>query len=267
MPFGLPEDTIRKITGILAAHPSVEKIVLFGSRAKGNARPGSDIDLAVVGTSLTSNDLLDLSVGVDRLEIAQKTDIIDYLKINDPALIDHIGRVGVVLYENGLSRSFGLPPVIDDRSKYLILGTFPSELSILQQNYYASPDNRFWQVLLKVLEEHFTEDYDKRLEILKKHSIALWDMVESCMIKGRGDSGISEETVNVPVKLAESFPNLRYLIFNGNRPLQFFAKHRLTDDPLVLVPPFPSTSNRYTRLTLAEKIERWSTLRYLPGFK
>ena len=267
MPFGLPTDTIRKITEILAAHTSVEKIVLFGSRAKGNAHPGSDIDLAVTGTSLTLNDFLDFSIQVDRLEIPQKTDIIDYRKINDQALIDHIKRVGIVLYENGLFRSFGLPPVLDERSEFLVLGTFPSDLSLHQQKYFANPDNQFWQILLTVLKEPFTDDYDKQLAILRKHRIALWDIIESCIRKGGGDSGISEETVNDPVKLFELFPNLRYLIFNGNRPLQYFAKHQLDEDPLVMVLPFPSTNSRYTRLTMAEKIERWNTMQYIPGFK
>ncbi|MBW6479199.1 MAG: DNA-deoxyinosine glycosylase [Bacteroidales bacterium] len=267
MPFGLPAETIRNITGIIAANPSVEKIVLFGSRAKGNAVPGSDIDLAVTGTSLVLNDFLDFSLQVDRLEIPQKADIIDYRKISDDALIDHIKRVGIVLYENGLYRSYGLSPVADERSEFLILGTFPSEMSLQQQKYYANPKNQFWQILLSVMKEPFTDDYGRRLALLKKHRIALWDIVESCIRKGSGDSGITDETANDPAKLIETYPNLRYMIFNGNRSLQYFAKHERNEDPLVMVPSFPSTSSRYTRLTLAEKTERWKVMRFIPGFR
>jgi len=267
MPFGLPTETIRKITGILSAHPSVEKVILFGSRAMGTAGPGSDIDIAVTGPGLTLNDFLDFSLQIERLEIPQKADIIDYLKIKDQALIDHINRVGVVLYENGSSRYYGLPPVADENSEFLILGTFPSEMSLEQQQYYANPKNQFWQILFSLMEETYTDDYGQRVVILKKHRIALWDIIESCIRQGSGDSGISYETANDPAKLVEIFPRLRYLIFNGNRSLQYFAKHQRIEDPLVMVLPFPSTSNRYTRLSLTEKIERWKAMRYIPGFR
>jgi len=77
----------------------IEKVFLFGSRAKGNFRPGSDIDLAVSGNNLSLNDILDLSIELDTLELPYKFDIILLKKVKEKALLEHINRLGIVLFE------------------------------------------------------------------------------------------------------------------------------------------------------------------------
>jgi len=266
MPFGLPIETISRITETIAANSSVNRITLFGSRAKGNPRPGSDIDIAITGAGLLLDDFLNFSLQIDRLELAQKVDLVDHQKINDNDLVEHIRRVGVVLYENGRCRKYGLPPMVDDRSRILILGSFPSETSLDYQQYYANPSNGFWKVIFPVLNEPFTEDYQQRVFVLKKHRIALWDVIESCFREGSKDNAIKEATPNDLKELIKKFPSLRYLLFNGTNPVQFFIKLGLDEGPLVFVPSFPSTSGLNTRLTLREKIDRWGAIRYIPGF-
>lgn len=266
MPFGLSTKAITGITATIAANSTVSKIVLFGSRAKGNPKPGSDIDIAVTGPGLSLDDFLNFSQQFDSMELAQKVDIIDYQRINDNELIEHIRRVGVVLYENNLFRKYGLPPVIDNHSKILILGSFPSEVSLECQRYYANSRNSFWKVLLSALNEPFTGDYQQDLSIIENHNIALWDVIESCIRDGSQDSGIIYEKPNDLKALIKSFPYLTHLVFNGSNPVRYFTKHGLNEEHLVLVPCFPSTSSLYARLSFNEKIDRWKAIRYIPGF-
>jgi hypoxanthine-DNA glycosylase len=156
----------------------------------------------------------------------------------------------------------GLPPIIDGNSRFLILGTFPSVISLEKQEYYANPANHFWKILYRIWDTPFTEDYGQRLQFLAKHKIALWDVLASCERIGSGDNKIKNEKPNKLRALIRQYPNLTHLFFNGNKPLEFFVKHKLTEGRLVPVPTFPSTSPANTHLGLELKIERWRLLRF-----
>jgi uncharacterized protein len=85
---------------VLARYPQVETAVLYGSRAKGNYKPGSDIDLTLYGDEeLTLRVLLRLMSEMDDLLLPYTIDLSIYHTIDDPDLIDHIERVGVPFYE------------------------------------------------------------------------------------------------------------------------------------------------------------------------
>ncbi len=98
--FGLDEGDIGKINDVLRRYPQVGKAILYGSRAKGNYRIGSDIDLALAG-----HDDLDLSVlvkimeEIDDLLLPYTFDLSILHRIKDPDVLDHIRRVGIVFYE------------------------------------------------------------------------------------------------------------------------------------------------------------------------
>ncbi len=97
--YGLNDELLTKIAAILSTNNRVDEALLFGSRAKGNFRTGSDIDIALKGTSLVSNDLLHLSIDLDELETPYQFDLVIYQRITEPALRDHIDRVGQLLYQ------------------------------------------------------------------------------------------------------------------------------------------------------------------------
>ena len=97
--FGLKETTIEKIGAVLAKFPQVEKAVLYGSRAKGNYKNGSDIDLTLHGTDLTLNVLYKISLEIDDLLLPYTIDLSIFEQLTDPDFIEHIQRVGVVFYE------------------------------------------------------------------------------------------------------------------------------------------------------------------------
>ncbi len=96
--FGLKPSVIERINAVLARTPAVERAVIYGSRAKGNYRAGSDIDLAVFGEALTEAVVLDISNRLDDLLLPWKIDLSWFQSIQNADLIDHIQRVGIECY-------------------------------------------------------------------------------------------------------------------------------------------------------------------------
>jgi len=98
MQFGLSDSDIQQMQEVFTAHPSVREVLIFGSRAMGNYGPGSDIDLAVVSDTLTFDDLLELNVSIERIGLLYKIDLLDFKRITDPDVREHIQRAGKVFY-------------------------------------------------------------------------------------------------------------------------------------------------------------------------
>jgi len=99
MSFGLPDELIEKITSILHAYPEVEKAIIYGSRAKGNFREGSDIDMVIQGKKLTNEIRNQIFWEIDELNSPYSLDLTLYHQINSSELIQHIDRVGKLLYQ------------------------------------------------------------------------------------------------------------------------------------------------------------------------
>jgi predicted nucleotidyltransferase len=98
MIYGLPEQAIDKINKIFSSHSTIEKAVLYGSRAKGSYKNGSDIDITLFGT-LAFQELLQIETELDDLLLPWMIDLSLYDQINNPLLRDHIERVGKIFYE------------------------------------------------------------------------------------------------------------------------------------------------------------------------
>lgn len=99
MKFGLTDTTIAKLHAVFARFPEVEKAILYGSRAKGNFKTGSDIDLTLVGQALTSELRSKIAWELDDLLLPYTIDLSLFHELNHAELLDHIQRVGVVFYE------------------------------------------------------------------------------------------------------------------------------------------------------------------------
>lgn len=97
---GIDEVSFNKIINLFSLHPSLTEVVLYGSRAKGNYREGSDIDLALKGRSLNSTLLTRIEWDYDRLLLPWKLDLIVYDDIQNKDLKEHIDRVGVVVFSH-----------------------------------------------------------------------------------------------------------------------------------------------------------------------
>jgi predicted nucleotidyltransferase len=97
--FGLSEKTIQAINDRFAAFPQIEKAVIYGSRAKGNYKNGSDIDLTLYGRDLTTQLQGKIENELDELLLPYTIELSIFEKLSDPDFVDHIQRVGMVFYE------------------------------------------------------------------------------------------------------------------------------------------------------------------------
>lgn len=87
------------IDRIFSQYPHVEEVIVFGSRAKGNYKPGSDIDLAIKGADLTREDLCSLTEAFEESLLPFFVDLLAYSSISNPDLKAHIDRVGITIYK------------------------------------------------------------------------------------------------------------------------------------------------------------------------
>ena len=97
--FGLSEDTLEKIRKVFSSFSEIEEVVIYGSRAKGNFKPGSDVDLTLKGGKLTHNILNRVNLKLDDLLLPYIIDTSLFGNIDNKDLLDHINRVGKVFYK------------------------------------------------------------------------------------------------------------------------------------------------------------------------
>lgn len=96
--FGLPAHAVERLRGVFKGWPQIQRVLLYGSRAKGNYRPGSDIDLAIESEELSLSQLFAIENQIDDLLLPWMVDLSLKHHIDNPALLDHIARVGVTFY-------------------------------------------------------------------------------------------------------------------------------------------------------------------------
>lgn len=152
-----------------------------------------------------------------------------------------------------------LQPLIDDSSRVLILGTMPGDQSIAKQQHYGNNGNHFWKIVFTIFNENFSESYEDRKALLKKHHIALWHVLSSCKREGSSDSKITNETVNDFASLHLKYPNIKHVFFESKSAAKFFHKYT-TPYPGIAYFTLPSTSGLYAGISLSQKIENWKIL-------
>ena len=148
------------------------------------------------------------------------------------------------------------PPIINENSKILILGSIPGVKSLEMQQYYAHPQNKFWKIIFELFNEKFTKDYDERIKILEKHHIALWDVIDTCERKGSLDSEIRNEEANKIEELLQNFPNIKAIFCNGQKSHKNLQKilGKKFRMPIIVL---PSTSPAYAGLSYFDKLKSW----------
>ncbi len=102
MSYGLKYSDINKINILFSKHQTISRVILYGSRAKGNYRTGSDIDLTIQGKNIDLTTLLEIETELDDLLLPYKIDLSLYNKIENRDLVDHINRVGITFYNKEL---------------------------------------------------------------------------------------------------------------------------------------------------------------------
>jgi len=96
--YGLPQQKLTSFIDILSKYKEIKEVVLFGSRAKGNYKSGSDIDLAIKGENIDIQIITELNKDAEKIWFPYTLDFVIYEQINEPALNQHIDRVGIPIY-------------------------------------------------------------------------------------------------------------------------------------------------------------------------
>ena len=162
------------------------------------------------------------------------------------------------------NRIFSFPPIIDESSEILILGSIPGQKSLEKQEYYAHPQNKFWRIIFELFNEIFTTDYTKKIQILEKHHIALWDVIDTCERKASLDSEIRKEEANKIEELLHNYPNIKAIFCNGQKSYKNLQKILSKDFHLPII-ALPSTSPAHASLRYEEKLLSWQKIKnYLP---
>ena len=157
-----------------------------------------------------------------------------------------------------IKRSF--PPVVDERTRLLLLGSLPGEQSLARRQYYGNPRNHFWRLMSAVVGADLVGlSYEQRLRALLDAGVGLWDTVGAATRRGSLDGAIRGHEPNALPELVAGLPGLRAVGFNGGKSAALGMK-QLGGVPRLALIALPSSSPAYT-LPFEAKRESWLQLR------
>ena len=148
-------------------------------------------------------------------------------------------------------------PIVFEQSRILILGSFPSLDSFKYDFYYAHPRNQFWKILNTLYHEN-ARTKEEKIALLKKHRLALWDIVASCERTNSSDANLKNVTPNDIPSLLKRYPSIKTIAFTGKKAYSIYRKHYKNLDIETRILPSPSPA--YAAMSLDEKIETYDKL-------
>jgi len=162
------------------------------------------------------------------------------------------------------SREYGLPPVIGNEPKVLILGSFPSKMSLAAQLYYANPRNHFWRIMQILFSLDDDRAAGENQQALEECHVALWDMVASRSFQtGAMDRDIRDPVMNDIPAFLQEHPTIRFIGLNGGKAAEFFKKvipETAIHSSTIAIMRLPSTSPANATYSLAQKLEEWRVI-------
>lgn len=147
------------------------------------------------------------------------------------------------------------PPLYDENSSVLILGSFPSVKSREQMFFYGHPQNRFWKVIAAVCDADVPQTIEEKKQFLYKNNIALWDVIESCEITGSSDSSIKNVKANDISKILNG-SKVERIFVNGKTAEKYYNKYIKNQIGIEAV-CMPSTSPANAAWRLDALIDIW----------
>lgn len=147
------------------------------------------------------------------------------------------------------------PPVYDEHSQILILGSFPSVKSREQQFFYGHPQNRFWKVIAALTQSEIPVTIEEKKKLLLENRIAVWDVIEQCEIIGSSDSSIKNV---VPADIAKILKesSVQRIYANGDKAYRLYKKY-CEKETGKKAEKLPSTSPANAIFTLDRLTESW----------
>lgn len=132
-----------------------------------------------------------------------------------------------------MGRIHSMVPIVNEKSRILILGTMPGTDSLKEQQYYCNVDNLFWDIMFRIFspgwpmfKEVFGISYEEREQLLLDNEIALWDILKSCEREGNTDSKIRNEELNDIQRFLYEHPNIKNVYFNGDKAHSYYLKNK-----------------------------------------
>jgi hypoxanthine-DNA glycosylase len=152
-----------------------------------------------------------------------------------------------------------IPPVYDEQSRILILGSFPSVKSREQQFFYGHKQNRFWRVMAQVLDCPLPQEIPEKKKMLLEHHVAVWDVIASCTITGSSDASIRDV---VPNDFSEilAISKIRAIYTNGAKAHELYRKYCYPVNGIE-AHKLPSTSPANAAYSLERLAEAWSVIK------
>lgn len=151
------------------------------------------------------------------------------------------------------------PPLYDENSKILILGSFPSVKSREQMFFYGHPQNRFWKVTSAIFDSPVPQTIGEKKQFLLENHIALWDTIASCDITGSSDSSIKNVVANDLSPIING-SRISRIFVNGKTSEKYYNKYireKLGIEAICL----PSTSPANAAWSVEKLIEAWSIIK------
>ena len=158
-------------------------------------------------------------------------------------------------------------PVASPNARVLILGSMPGERSLKDAQYYAHPQNCFWDIMACLFDFSADIAYTEKCARLMSNKVALWDVLRSCERKGSLDSSIKDASVIVNDfdGFLHSCQDIRYIFFNGAKAESVFRRYIPADIqqrfPMEALQRLPSTSPAYAAMNRRVKTQKWSVMR------
>lgn len=163
-----------------------------------------------------------------------------------------------------MPRIQGFPPIGPADARVLVLGSMPSRESLRQQQYYAHPRNAFWPIMGRLFECPVTR-WQEKLQLIERHRIAVWDVLQACFRSSSLDSDIEDSSIvtNDFCVYFEGHPFIRHVYFNGAKAESVYRRHVTAELPHPARFPYtrlPSTSPAHASLDLDQKTSAWRVI-------
>ncbi|MBR2279477.1 MAG: DNA-deoxyinosine glycosylase [Ruminococcus sp.] len=158
---------------------------------------------------------------------------------------------------NNITHPF--PPLFDENSRTLVLGSFPSVKSRENMFFYGHPQNRFWKVISALFNENLPENIEEKKLLVLKHHLALWDSIHSCTITGSSDSSIKDV---IPNDISGILNNSKIdrIFCNGALSHKMYMKYIFPNTGIEAF-KLPSTSPANAACSLERLISEWSIIK------
>lgn len=149
-------------------------------------------------------------------------------------------------------------PIYDCNSRILILGSLPSVKSRENAFYYGHPQNRFWKLLSSLCNASMPESIDEKICLLHSSHIALWDVIQSCDIRGSSDSSI-KNVVPTDLRIILKHAEIQNIYANGKTAAALYQKYQMPLTGMMII-PLPSTSPANAAWTMERLCEAWKII-------